>query len=364
MTKHRVLVLGAGKVGNLITCLLSQSGQYSVDLAGRKPHAAARLIDELGLRNVTGHQVDASETEELTQLMVHKPFDAVISALPYHLNPQVAELAALHAINYFDLTEDVSVTRHIRENCAGTDTVFMPQCGLAPGFVNIVANALMGTFRQLDTVKLRVGALPQNISNALHYSLNWSTEGLINEYLNPCEGIEQGNSCPLMPMEGLESLVLDGKAYEAFNTSGGLGTLAQTYEGRVQTMNYKSIRYPGHCQALKLLLHDLKLGSDRETLKNLLENAIPATTKDVVLIAVFVNGQRDKGFVEDNYLRKIYPVEIAGSTWSAVQIATAAGLCGVLEVVLGDPGSYRGFVPQESIPLQQFMQTRFSDYYA
>jgi len=364
LTRHRVLILGAGKVGSLIACLLSQSGHYDLDLASRKPGAATHLIDELGLANVTGHQVDASDVDDLTRLMGHKPFDTVISALPYHLNPKVVDLAVTHAINYFDLTEDIAVTRYIRQSCAGKDTVFMPQCGLAPGFVNIVANELMGRFAELDTVKLRVGALPQNTSNALKYALTWSTEGLINQYLNPCEGIEHGQPCTLMPMEGLESLTLEGTAYEAFNTSGGLGTLAQTYAGQVQTMNYKSIRYPGHCQAFKLLLNDLRLGSDRDALKCVLENAIPTTVQDLVLVSVFVNGRREAEFVEESYFRKIYPQEIAGRTWSAIQVATAVGLCGVLAIVLADPDSHRGFVAQESISLAQFMNTPFGQYYA
>lgn len=364
MNRQKVLILGAGKVGSLIACLLSQSGHYDLDLASRKPGAASHLIDELGLANVTGYQVDANDVDDLTRLIGHKPFDAVISALPYYLNPRVVDLAARHAINYFDLTEDVAVARYISETFAGTDTIFMPQCGLAPGFINIVANELMGRFAELDTVKLRVGALPQNSAHALKYALNWSTEGLINQYLNPCEGIEHGQPCTLTPMEGLESLILEGDAYEAFNTSGGLGTLAQTYAGRVQTMNYKTIRYPGHCQAFKLLLTDLKLGSDRDTLKGVLENTIPTTLQDLVLVSVFVSGRRGEDFIEESYFRKIYPREIAGRTWSAIQVATAGGLCGVLDIMLADPDTYRGFVPQESVSLAQFMNTPFGQYYA
>jgi saccharopine dehydrogenase-like NADP-dependent oxidoreductase len=362
--RHRVLILGAGRVGSLIAALLSVSGRYQLHLAGRSHDKADRLIGDLQLANVTAHEVDATDSDQLARLMTQLPFDAVVSALPYHLNPGVVDLAARHAINYFDLTEDVAVTRYIRDVSGAADTVFMPQCGLAPGFINIVANELMGSFETLDTVKLRVGALPQHTSNSLKYALTWSTEGLINECLNSCEGIEHGQPATLQPMEGLESLILEGCAYEAFNTSGGLGTLAETYAGRVQTMNYKSIRYPGHRQALKLLLQDLKFENDRDGLKTVLENAIPTTLQDLVLVCVFVSGRRGADFVEESYFRKIYPREIAGRTWSAIQLATAAGLCGAVDVVLADPGSYRGFVSQESISLTQFMNTEFGEYYA
>ena len=363
MDRRKVLILGAGKVGSLIACLLSDSKEYEVDLASRSSAAATSLIRDLQLSDITTHEVDAGDAEGLAKLMTSMRFDAVISALPYHRNILVAELAATHGINYFDLTEDIAVTRHIREIGDGAETIFMPQCGLAPGFINIVANDLMGHFTELDTVKLRVGALPKNSSNALKYALLWSTEGVINEYCEPCEAIVGGQPRTLMPLEGLESITLDGLVYEAFNTSGGLGTLAETYNGRVQTLNYKTIRYPGHCQAFKLLLNDLNLNQDRDTLKRILENALPSTLQDVVLVYVSVSGKREGKLIEDSYVRKIYPRQIKGRVWSAIQVATAAGLCSVLDIVLSDRAHYRGFTPQESIALTRFMDNSYGHYY-
>jgi len=361
---RRVLILGAGKIGSLITCLLARSGGYDVHLASRRPGAASDLIDELGLGGATGHELDAARTGELDRLLAREHFDAVVSALPFDLNPGVVDQASARGVNYFDLTEDVGVTRYIREISAGSATAFMPQCGFAPGFINIVAADLMARFTAIDSVKLRGGALPLHSANALKYALTWSTQGLINEYLNPCEAVEQGEHCTVRALEGLESLVLGGVAYEAFNTSGGLGTLADTYRGQVQTMNYKSIRYPGHRDAVKLLLQDLGLGKDRAGLKDILENALPATLQDIVLAAVFVSGRQAAGFFEESYFRAIHPQEIGGRTWSAIQVATAAGLCGAMDVVLGNPERYRGFVTQESVPLAQFMNTSFGHYYA
>lgn len=364
MDKRKVLILGAGKIGSLIAGLLSASKCYELDLASRRIETANALVYDLQLDCVSTHCLDAADSEAIAELMGRKQFDAVISALPYHRNTVVAELAARHGINYFDLTEDIASTRRIREISDGADTVFMPQCGLAPGFINIVAADLMGRFTDLDTVKLRVGALPQTSSNALKYALLWSTEGVINEYCEPCEAIVEGEPCTVLPLEGLESITLDGVAYEAFNTSGGLGNLAQTYKGKVHTLNYKTMRYPGHCQAFKLLLNDLKLNQDRDTLKRILEHALPASTQDVVLIYVSASGHRDGVFIEDSFVRKIYPQQINGRVWSAIQVATAAGLCSVLDIVLPNPQQYRGFIPQESIPLARFMDSPYGHYYA
>jgi saccharopine dehydrogenase-like NADP-dependent oxidoreductase len=363
LNKRRVLILGSGKIGSLIACLLSASKNYQLDLASRRPEVASALIGDLQLEGADAHGVDAADTGALAQLMGSKRFDAVVSALPFHRNAAVAELAAGHGINYFDLTEDIAVTRRVREISAGADTVFMPQCGLAPGFINIVANDLMGRFTELDTVKLRVGALPQNSANMLKYALLWSTEGVINEYCEPCEAIVAGQPRSVMPLDGLETITLDGVVYEAFNTSGGLGNLAQAYKGRVQSLDYKTIRYPGHCQSFRLLLHDLKLNKDRDTLKRILENALPTTIQDVVLVYVSASGKREGAFVEESFVRKIHPQQINGKPWSAIQVATAAGLCGVLDIVLSDPASYRGFIPQESIPLSRFMETSYGHYY-
>ena len=363
LDKRRVLILGSGKIGSLTACMLSASKQYELDLASRRPDVASALIRDLQLDNVTALGVDAADSDALAALMADQRYDAVVSALPYHRNVAVAELAAAHAIHYFDLTEDIAVTRRIREISEGADTVFMPQCGLAPGFINIVANELMGRFAELDTVKLRVGALPQNSANTLKYALLWSTDGVINEYCEPCEAIVEGQPCAVMPLEGLETITMDGVVYEAFNTSGGLGNLAQAYTGRVRSLDYKTIRYPGHCQSVRLLLNDLKLKQDRDTLKRIFENALPATRQDVVLIYVSVSGRRGGALTEDNFLRKIYPQQIGGNPWSAIQVATAAGLCSVLDIVLSDPASYRGFIPQESIPLSRFMETSYGHYY-
>ena len=364
MTKRTVLLLGAGKIGSLISCMLAQFNDYAIHIGSLNTDAARQLTQTLGLNNVTVFTLDARDEQALNAAMQQTRYDAVISSLPYYCNPLVADLAARHNLNYFDLTEDVEVTRHVQKIAAGKTNVFMPQCGLAPGFISIAANDLMQRFNELDTVKMRVGALPVNPNNALKYSLTWSTDGLINEYGNTCYGIEEGELTALQPLEGFETITLDGVLYEAFNTSGGLGTLAETYDGRIRTMNYKTLRYPGHCKKIKLLMNDLRLNDDRDTLKRILENAIPKTLQDVVLIYVAVAGKQDGEFYESNYVKKVYPQDIAGKCWSSIQVTTAAGICSVMDIVLDRPGEFSGFVTQERIALSDVIHNRFGKYYA
>src|SRR6202043_1574203 len=245
-------------------------------------------------------------------------------------------------------TEDVEVTRAVRAIATGANHAFVPQCGLAPGFISIAAAELITHFDELRTVKLRVGALPQHPNNVLKYSLTWSTEGLINEYGNPCQAIVDHRMIDVSPLEGLEEIEIDGTLYEAFNTSGGLGSLAETHGAHIESMNYKTIRYPGHCEQMRLLMNDLKLNHDRGTLKRILETAVPQTLQDVVIVYGAVTGLQNGELREENYVSKIYPQIIAGRLPSAIQVSAAAGLCAVLDLVLTHPDRRQGLVTQES----------------
>ncbi len=355
----RILVLGAGKIGSLVACLLAEHGGYDIHLGDVSLEGPKHLVESLGLLRVTPCILDVRHPDMVGAYLAAHPADAVISSLPYYCNPTVAGLALTHGLHYFDLTEDVEVTRQIRILSAGAPRAFVPQCGLAPGFISIVTHDLMTHFETLDTVKMRVGALPVHPSNALKYSLTWSTDGLINEYGNLCYGIEAGEKVPLQPLEGYETIELDGLLYEAFNTSGGLGTLADTYDGQVSTMNYKTLRYPGHCEKIHLLMKDLKLNEDRGTLKRILEQAVPQTLQDVVLLYASVTGTKGGRLFEENYVKKIYPQCIKGKLWSAIQVTTASSLCCVLDLVLANPERYSGFITQESIPLKEFLANDF-----
>ena len=254
--------------------------------------------------------------------------------------------------------------RRVRELAADASTAFIPQCGLAPGFVSIVAFDMAKRFEVLDSVKLRVGALPQYPSNALNYNLTWSTDGVINEYCEPCEAIVNGVRREVPPLEEREEFSLDGVTYEAFNTSGGLGTLCDTLEGKVRNLNYRTIRYPGHAAIMRALLNDLRLRDRRHVLKDILEHAVPTTLQDVVIVFVTVSGRNKGQLVQETYANKIYSRDVDGRTLSAIQITTAAAICTVLDLLVTGQLPQSGFVRQEDIPLKVFLENRFGQVYA
>ncbi len=357
---HRVLLLGAGKIGRIIAQLLSRSGDYEVTIGDA---ATAALQRYRGRTNLHTIRLDAGNEAELrTAIRNHH---SVISALSFRFNPVVARIAVEMGVNYFDLTEDVETSRQVQLIAQNVleNRIVMPQCGLAPGFISIVANHLVSHFETIDTVHMRVGALPQFPSNAFKYNLTWSTDGLINEYCNPCEAIHEHRRVEVMPLEGLESFSLDGVRYEAFNTSGGLGTLCDSLQGRVRELNYKTIRYTGHRDLAAFLVNELQLNRQRETLKQILEQAIPITFQDVVVIFCTVTGQRNHQLVQVSDARKIYSSTIDDEAWSAIQVTTASSACAVLDLMREGKLPCEGFVRQEQIDLKDFLANRFGKHY-
>jgi saccharopine dehydrogenase-like NADP-dependent oxidoreductase len=355
-----VLLVGAGKIGSAAAKFLADTREYDVHVIDVDESSLDRLGGEVDVRTST---VDVMDEQQLTAAMSGRR--AVLSAVTYAQNPAIAACALEHGLSYFDLTEDVETTRITRglSERARPGQIFMPQCGLAPGFVSIAAYALTEQFDHLSEVRLRVGALPVFPTNGMKYNLTWSTDGLINEYGNPCEAIHEGKLINVLPLEGLEHFSLDGINYEAFNTSGGVGTLAETLEGRAHTLNYKTIRYRGHRDLMKFLMFELHMNEHRGQLKEILERAVPMTPQDVVLIFCTVKGKKDGLYTEMTDARKVYAGSFRGHRCSAIQTTTAAALCAVLDMHVSGQLPKQGFVKQEQVPLKEFLANRFGCCY-
>ncbi len=355
----RVLLLGAGKIGCGIAEFLAGCGDYEVAVADRD---AANLDRLPPLDGISRLRLDAGDRQAL-EAAVAGNF-AVINAGPFQLNLAAATAAAATGAHYLDLSEDLASSRAVRDIAAKSNCAFLPQCGLAPGFISIAARELARKFDQLQQIHLRVGALPRYPANALKYNLTWSTEGLINEYCNPCEAIVDGEMVELRPLEGLESFSLDGIEYEAFNTSGGLGSLRETFAGKVRELNYRSIRYPGHRNIMRILLEDLKLKQQRANLREIFEFALPHTSQDVVVILVSVSGMREGRLEQLSWTNRIAHRKINGRPWSAIRLTTAAGVCAAMDLLAQGKLPGKGLIRQEDIPFQDFIRNRFGRHFA
>jgi len=346
----RIVVLGLGKVGRLAAELLIDAG---LDVTG----ADARPSDDVDFPTL---QVDLSEKNALLDLL--RPFQAVLSCLPYSLNRDVASAAHALGIHYFDLTEDVPTTRHIRGLAETSRGLMAPQCGLAPGFVGIVAANLAGRFDRTRSIRLRVGALPQHPTGLLGYAFNWSPEGVVNEYLNDCEVIEEGVPKMVSAMEWLETIYVDGVKLEAFTTSGGLGTMCETYAGQIENLDYKTMRYPGHMELMNFFFHELLMRERRDVAGQILTNAKPPVDDDVVYVHVAAEGWQSGQLLRKEFVRSYYPLDIRGKPRTAIAWTTSASVVAVIEMVREGKLPQQGFLKQEDISLPDYLGTRTGSY--
>jgi len=345
-------IVGAGKIGESIATLLETCGFCErVRLGDSRP-----LEDISDLEKAEFKQLDVARPAELESFITD--CDAVVSAAPYYLNKTIAEVCAKHETSYFDLTEDVETTNYVRILSKNSRATFMPQCGLAPGAINIIASGIANSFKTIRSVEMRVGALPLSASNQMKYYLSWSTAGLINEYCHFGEALTQGRRILTTPLDGVERLTIDGIEYEAFNTSGGAATMCETFEGSVTELNYKTLRYPGHRDHMKFLLFDLNLSQKQEVLTQIFDQEVPLTFNDVVVVYVNSVGSDGRNLLQRSFVRKIYSGTISGHPLSAIQLSTAAGVVGALEL-FAKKQLPAGFVRQESISLTQFFETEW-----
>lgn len=344
-------VLGLGKVGSLVAVLLSS--KYNIegmDLSLPKENFSFQM-----------RQGDVSLEKTIRSFLKDK--QAIVSCLPYFLNIKIAEIAADMNVHYFDLTEDVPTLNAVREMAQSSSAVMAPQCGLAPGFIGILSAGLYNQFSEIRAVKLRVGALPLHPMGQLGYSFTWSAEGVINEYLNDAEVIHNGERKLVSSLDDIEIIHLNGKQYEAFSTSGGLGTLCETLEGKVDTLNYKTMRYPGHRDAMKLFLYDLQMKNDRELAKNILHNALPLVDEDIVLVYAAVEGLIDGQLRRKEFSESYQKIDIEGKSWRAISWTTACSVSAVVDLVATGKLKNQGFIKQEEIPLALFLESDFGSMY-
>lgn len=350
----KILVLGLGKVGSLVGVLLNKRFEVT-GVDRQKPHYDFELPFPVLEEDVTSDKF-------LNEVLPN--YDAVVSALPFFLNKAVAKVAHKKSMHYFDLTEDVDTTNYIRDLSKTSTSVMAPQCGLAPGLIGIVGADLANKFDRLRDIELRVGALPRYPNGLLAYSFTWSPAGVINEYINDAEAIHNGQRKMVPSLEGFEYINIEGQEFEAFTTSGGLGTMCETYDGKVDTLNYKTIRYPGHGKLMRFLMYELIMKNNKAQLEDILTNAKPPVKEDVVYIYAVVEGWKNEKINRSEYYRAFNPIEIGGNMWRAISWTTAASIAAVVEMVADGTLPNKGFIKQEEIPFDKFLETDNGSYFA
>jgi lysine 6-dehydrogenase len=301
----KILVLGAGRMGLGAAYDLAHSSDVeAVTLADLDFERARAVAETIKSDKLTPAQVDVTNSQQVIELM--RGHDAAISCVVYHHNLRLARGAVEARVNFCDLggnnsvvDEELALDEAARE--AGINII--PDCGLAPGMVSVLVAHGAQRFERLDEVHIRVGGLPQHPRPPLDYQIVFSVEGLINEYVERARVIRGGRIVEVDSMTEIERLEFPEPfgEMEAFQTSGGTSTLPESFTGRVRELDYKTIRYPGHCERFKLLI-DLGLASSvemeldgarvspRRVLGEMLTRHLPSDEPDVVLIRVEFRG--------------------------------------------------------------------------
>ncbi|MBD3405182.1 MAG: saccharopine dehydrogenase [Candidatus Lokiarchaeota archaeon] len=364
----KVLVLGAGLMGHGASYDLVRSDSVEkIIIADIDKERAEKLAEEMGPK-ATAQKVDASNRDELVK--VFSKVDVVISAVSYKVNHLHTEVAIETGTHLCDLGGNFKVVEkqlELHERAKEAGVTIIPDCGLAPGMVSVLARAAIEGMTKTEELKIRVGGLQQEPRPPLNYALIFSVEGLINEYVEKCMVLRDGKIAYEDPLVGFEQIEFPdpfGKL-EAFNTSGGTSTLPLTYEGVIDSLDYKTIRYPGHGHKMwtlmKLGLMDSTLQdfdgvkiAPRTVLERLLERNLPETSKDATLVRVSTSGWKGTESRCIDYEIVDYYDDDSGLT---SMMRTTSFTASVAAIMMGDGRiTERGVVPPErSIPPEPFI---------
>ena len=300
----RCLLLGAGMQARAIAHdLLNQTDLEELMVVEFDQDALDSFLVQLDDSRVTFFQGDVRDQDLIGPLMADA--DVCISAVNYWFNADLTRLAIAGACHFLDLggNNDIVAEQFAQNDAARSAGItVLPDCGLAPGLAGLLGWHLAQGWDECESVHLRVGGLPADPKPPLNYMIVFAVQGLINEYIEPCLVIRDGVAATVPGMSELETLEFEGFGQlEAFQTSGGCSTLPQTLLGHVQNMDYKTIRYPGHCEQVRLMM-DLGLTNSetvqtpvgdvrpRDVLGPCLEAVCPKTGLDVVLLRAEATG--------------------------------------------------------------------------
>ncbi|MBS3795893.1 MAG: saccharopine dehydrogenase NADP-binding domain-containing protein [Candidatus Thorarchaeota archaeon] len=364
----KALVLGSGQMGKGVAFDLVSHDICTEVLVGDIDKERATEVADFAGSKVSPLKIDAENREELKEAFSEA--DVVVSCVSYRVNPLHTDIAIETATNMVDLGGNFQIVEQqldMNDPAKKADIIVIPDCGLAPGMTNILASSGIDYLDRTEEVVIRVGGLPKNPRPPLNYSLVFSVEGLINEYVEPCRVLKEGKIAFDDPLIGFEQIEFPNPfgTLEAFNTSGGTSTLPSTYEGKVKNLNYKTIRYPGHGHKMWTLL---KLGlmnseeitvagtkvAPRRVLEKLLEENLPEVKEDVTLLRVDVSGWKGTESRKLEYELIDHYDEKTGLTSMARTTAFTASA--VATMICNGNIEERGVLPPElAVPAEDFI---------
>jgi saccharopine dehydrogenase-like NADP-dependent oxidoreductase len=352
--RKKIVVVGGWRSGEAIADLLADDERYETLVCETD-------YDRLRFLRDAGHcvmQVGGTDTRQMEKLL--READCVICADTPSVAASLAKTACMTDCHYIDMSENTKAIADIvsgHADPAKTGQCFVPGCGLAPGLVSVLVDDMIRDAPHEAEVTAFVGVLPADQSiNRLGYGNLWGIDGLMEEYTNPCQILQQGEIVSADPLEGLEEVAVDGERFEAFLTSGSLEDLIRHYQGNARSLVFKTLRYPGHLDLVRFLLDDLKLSSRLYMFRNLLMNGLPRIEQDRIVIHIV-----DRNASGPKQLTRLfYSIALRdGRQRSAVAAVSAQHVCAVADILLQGLAPASGLLLHTDLTLDVLGKSRY-----
>jgi len=368
---NKIVIAGAGGIGRAVGLILAENKDFETkifigDLYLKVAKGAAKWIEEgLGKSDdVTPFNMPAEGVDN-EMIDILKTADILLDCLPGSQAPRMAKLCREYDLHYANLTEYVKETDEVMEIAKCSDRGFILQTGLAPGFINVLGMKLFNDFcaqhgvKEIDKMSMKVGALTKHARAPHFYGFTWSPVGVATEYLKPCIAVRNGEKVLLPALSERETLIVNGMTLEDNLTSGGAADLPEALSGRVKTLDYKTLRFPGHYQWVDNVLSVLPEGKNRvKQLQDTMQTFVPMIEEDQVIIYASVQGKDKNGVLramEGSY--RILPMKVGTKTLRAIQSTTAAPLAECARMLA--TGKWKGVVFQSELDPKSFMNGPF-----
>jgi saccharopine dehydrogenase-like NADP-dependent oxidoreductase len=369
--KHKVIIAGAGGIGRAAGLIMAEQADFDCEIYIGDLHRS--IADEAAdwirkgassLVQIETFQLHPSElTEHLDYVL--RSADILLDCLPGSEAPRMAEFSKKYQLHYVNLTECVSESQQVMEIARDASTGFILQSGLAPGYIDVLAHHLFKEFasefgdQHVEHISMKVGALPRTTTAPHYYGFTWSPIGVATEYLKDAVIIRNGlkTTCPSLSETG--TLIIDGIRYEDDFTSGGAADLPDFFSGKVRSLDYKTIRYPGHFDWVRAQLGGIQETEDQvRALMDSMAASVPHAEEDMIILYVSVRGRDSKGIlrIKERSL-KIEPSYVGSHRLKAIQTATAAPMLEAARMLL--TGKYKGPILQSQIDTDAFLQGSF-----
>lgn len=348
---YRVVVVGAGRMGQAVARLLASDARFSVVLADPVEQAlAAASIDGV-------ERVGVSGTDKPSLARVLSGASAVICAANASVVPEVAHVARETGCHYIDLCESPDAAAAVARIAQGASTGFAPGCGLAPGYISALLADVLAESGPDTEVSVFVGVLPALHTNRLGYGNIWGLDGLISEYTAPCLALRDGQVTRLAPLSELETVQISGETFEAFTTAGSLDELVTANAGRIKSLVFKTLRYPGHLDHMLFLMDDLGLRHRLYQLRSLLLNGLPRIENDVMILRVVTRDGSAAPITRHQQTIKACPTD--GGWQSAISRSTAAHVAAVTDLLCSGLAPHAGLLQHDSLTQMRLQASPF-----